>query len=234
MHSSKPFLLYFLLRGAVLAASSAVPISKSLISLSIEFCYIIDYLGDVKKPNTLSKRLLQNIQDLGGSTVIRVGGDTGDATHYCDDCKDTLMNVFHSGATEASKVTYNKDLFSVLNDNVPSKQQIISGLNLKHDVESVAQAEVAAAEKYLLGSRLLSYELGNEPDDYDSSVRSPWNVQVYASQIISWIQIIQIKTKTKHGWQIGALARVPSASKTFPITTLNSLGVPKKKTRVSL
>lgn len=226
MRVSKLYVLSFLLTTT--AASSAVPLSKSVISLSIEFCYIVDYLGDVKSPNALSKRLLQNIQDLNGSTVIRVGGDTGDASYYCDDCKDTLVNVFPSGATEASNVTYNKNLFSVLNDNVPSEQRFIFGLNLKHDVESVAQDEVGAAEKYLRGSRLLSYELGNEPDDYDSKVRSPWNVQEYASQIISWIQTIQKKTKTKHGWQVGALGRTPGASKTFPIATLNSLGVPKE------
>jgi hypothetical protein len=33
------------------ASSNAVPISKTIASLSIEFCYITDYLGLVNAPN---------------------------------------------------------------------------------------------------------------------------------------------------------------------------------------
>ena len=65
-------------------ASSAVPISKITVSLGIEFCYIVDYLGDIEGSSKLSKRLLQNIQDIRGeSPIIRIGGHTQDAAQYC-------------------------------------------------------------------------------------------------------------------------------------------------------
>ena len=210
-------------------ASSAVPISKSIISLSIEFCYITDYLGDIKGSNKLSKRLLQNVQDISGEPpVIRVGGDTQDATKYCSSCTETLTNIFSPGSTEAVNVTYNRDLFSVLNNHVPSNQKYIFGLNLGANVEAVPQAEVQAAEKYLRDSRILSYELGNEPDYYAPSKRQgEWDIQTYEAQIVDWIQQIQSVTKTTRSWQVGAIARSPSQQGNFSIPELNTLGVPQ-------
>lgn len=112
------------------------------------------------------------------------------------------------GNPEAINVTYNKDLFSVLNNHVPSNQKFIFGLNLGQNVESFPQAKVNAAEKYLRDSRILSYELGNEPNCYGTSQRpGQWNVQTYAAQIIDWTKQFQSATKTKRAWQIGALAQ---------------------------
>ena len=79
-------------RESILAIS-AVPISKKTASLSIEFCYIVDYLGDIQGSNKLSKRLLQNIQDLSGEPpIIRIGGHTQDAARYSSNCTQTLTN----------------------------------------------------------------------------------------------------------------------------------------------
>src|SRR5882757_2912944 len=48
-------------------------ISREIGALSIEFCYILDYLGDLGSPNTFSRQLLQNIEDrLGAPPVIRI------------------------------------------------------------------------------------------------------------------------------------------------------------------
>jgi len=208
-------------------ASFAVPISKTIIPLSIEFCYIVDYLGDIQGSNNLSKRLLQNIQDLSGEPpIIRIGGDTQDAARYCQNCTETLTNIFTPSNLEAASVTYNKNLFSVLNNHVPSNQKFIFGLNLGGNNESFPQDEVDAAEKYLRDSRILSYELGNEPDFYGTSQRpGGWNVQTYTAQIIDWIKQIQSITKTKRSWQIGALAQMPVWQGNFSIPELITLGV---------
>jgi hypothetical protein len=208
-------------------AGSAVPISKTIVSLSIEFCYIVDYLGDIKGSNKLSRRLLQNIQDISGEPpIIRIGGHTQDAAQYCSNCTETVTNIFVPGNLEAVSVTYNKDLFSVLNNHVPSNQKFIFGLNLGQDDETFPQAEVDAAEKDLRDSRILSYELGNEPDFYGTSQRpGVWNVQTYVAQIIDWIQNIQRVTKTKRSWQIGALAQLPVYQGNFSIPELITLGV---------
>jgi hypothetical protein len=210
-------------------AFSAVPISKQIASLSIEFCYIVDYLGDISGSNVLSKQLLQNIQDISGvPPLIRIGGHTQDAAQYCSDCSETLVNVFAPGNLEAVNVTYNKNLFSILNNHVPSKQKFIFGLNLGRDVEIFPQQEVAAAEQYLHDSRVQSYELGNEPDFFGASqTGGPWNVQIYTSRVVSWIKQIQANTKTKRGWQFGALAQEAKWQGNFSIPEFNALGVPE-------
>jgi hypothetical protein len=165
------------------APSSAMPISKSIASLSIEFCYVTDYLGNVNAPNKLSLRLLQNIQDLVGQPpIIRIGGHTQDIVQYCSTCTPTLIALYSDGSTEAYSVTFNKNVYSVLNSNIPSNQQFIFGLNLGQDNVAYPLAEVQGAEQNLHSSRLLSYELGNEPDFYSTSQRSPWNVQIYENQ----------------------------------------------------
>jgi hypothetical protein len=210
------------------ASSSAAPISKTIASLSIEFCYIADYLGDVDAPNHLSLRLLQNIQDLTGQPpIIRIGGHTQDVAQYCSTCTPTLTALYSNGNTEAYSVTFNKNLYTVLNSNVPSKQQFIFGLNLGQNNVAYPLAEVQAAGKYLQSSRLLSYELGNEPDFFSKSQRSPWNVQIYATQIDTWINEIINMTNTKRGWQVGAFAQEPIYQGNFSLAELNTLGVPE-------
>jgi hypothetical protein len=210
------------------AASSAVPISKTIASLSIEFCYITDYLGDVNAPNKLSLRLLQNIQDLTGEPPkIRIGGHTQDVARYCSSCGPTLTALYSGGNTEAYSVTFNKNLYTILNDNVPSNQKFIFGLNLGQNNVAYPLAEVQAAEQYMLSKRIWWYELGNEPDFFNKNQRNPWNVQLYVNQINSWINQIISTTKTQHGWQVGAFAQEPIYQGNFSLTELNTLGVPQ-------
>ncbi|KFY79749.1 hypothetical protein V499_01290 [Pseudogymnoascus sp. VKM F-103] len=54
---------------------AARPIPKDIASLSIEFCYVIDYLRDVDSPNVLSLNLLQNIEDLEFIFGLNLGGN---------------------------------------------------------------------------------------------------------------------------------------------------------------
>jgi hypothetical protein len=205
---------------------SAIPISRGIGALSIEFCYILDYLGDIGSPNTLSRQLLQNIEDrLGAPPVIRIGGHTQDVAQYCENCTSTLANVFVPGNAEAVSVTFGKGLFEVLNNNVPSKQQFIFGLNLGQDDVQFPLAEVAAAEKYFKSERLRSFELGNEPDFYNVQRPDGWNVQIYAQQVADWISKIQNATKRPLSVQLGALAQEPIYMGNFSLAELSQAGV---------
>jgi hypothetical protein len=160
---------------------------------------------------------------------MRIGGHTQDAAKYCSNCTETITNIFVPGNLEAVSVTCNRDLFSVLNNHVPSNPKFIFELNLGQDNETFPQAEVDAAEKYLRDSRILSYELGNEPDFYGASQRpGAWNVQTYVAQIIDWIQQIQSVTKTKRNWQIGALAQLPVNQETFQFQKSSLWGFQKR------
>jgi hypothetical protein len=208
---------------------SGIPISRGIGALSIEFCYILDYLGDIGSPNILSRQLLQNIEDrLGAPPVIRIGGHTQDIARYCENCTSTLANVFVPGNAEAVNVTFGKGLFEVLNNNVPSKQQFIFGLNLGQDDIQFPLTEVVAAEKYLTSERLRSFELGNEPDFYNVQRPHGWNVQIYAQQVIDWVSQIKNATKKSLSVQLGAFAQEPIYMGNFSLVELSEKGVVAK------
>ncbi|KFY07979.1 hypothetical protein V492_06645 [Pseudogymnoascus sp. VKM F-4246] len=209
------------------ANSAARPIPKDMAALSIEFCYAKDYLGDVDSPNVLSLNLLQNIEDIVGKPpIIRLGGHTQDAASFCASCPETLNNTFDPGNDEAIAVSYNKNLFTVLNENVPPRQEFIFGLNFGGNDVSIPLAEVRAAEKYMHPSRLRAYELGNEPDFYGSQRPKPWNVQTYVAQQANWLG--QLAKKTSKGFSIGALAQLPVYQGNFSLAEIVALGLSKK------
>ncbi len=215
--------------GRALNSNPPVPLPKNIVSLSIESCYIVDYLGDLNAPNKLSLQLLQNIQDLVGSPpLIRIGGHTQDSSVYCPTCTATLTNVFSGGNDEAKSTTFNSNLYHVLNDNVPSNQKFTFGLNLGQNNVNIPLAEVQGAEKYILKSRLLAYELGNEPDQFNKGQRNPWDVNLYATQIVDWINHIVSVTGTSVPWQVAAFAKDPVNHNSFTLMALNAAGVPGK------
>jgi hypothetical protein len=191
-------------------------------------------LGDVNKPNSFSHQLLQNIQDRTGYPPrIRVGGNTQDRAKYCDTCPETLNNTFADGNTEAVNVTFNRNLFTVLNDNVPSEQEYTFGLNLGQDNVQFPLAELKAAQAYMNTSRIIAYELGNEPDFYNtrSTVRGPsWNVFTYVQQTTSFLSQLTAsvlgpsgqKARNFPGYMYGSM--FPDS---FSIGTLLKLGVHK-------
>lgn len=209
------------------ANCSTKPIAKDIASLSIEFCYITDYLGDIDHPNSLSFALLQNIEGISGAPpVIRIGGHTQDAASFCATCPQTLNSTYEAGNDEAIAVSFNKGLFTVLNENVPAHQEFIFGLNFGHNDVSIPLAEVEAAEKYISTSRLRAYELGNEPDFYGVSQRPrPWNVDEYVAQQEDWLN--QLGKKTRKGFSIGALAQLPVYQGNFSLAEITALGLPK-------
>ena len=204
------------------------PIAKDIAALSIEFCYVTDYLGDIGRPNPLSLDLLQNIENIAGAPpVIRIGGHTQDAASFCAACPQTLNNTFVPGNDEAIAVNFNKGLFTVLNDNVPSRQEFIFGLNFASNDVAIPLAEVEAAEKYLRSCRLRAYELGNEPDFYGPSQRPrPWTVDQYVAEQEQWLG--QLGSKTDKGFSIGALAQLPVWQGNFSLAEIVALGLPMK------
>jgi hypothetical protein len=245
MHLIQAFLLFILPEALCVPSSSgnssenvirltyqgdspARPIAKDIAALSIEFCYIADYLGDIGHPNSLSLALLQNIEDIADAPpVIRIGGHTQDAASFCADCLQTLNNTFAPGNDEAIAVNFNKGLFTVLNDNVPSRQEFIFGLNFASNDVAIPLAEVEAAEKYMHPCRLRAYELGNEPDFYSSSQRPrPWTVDQYVAEQEQWIG--QLELKTRKGFSIGALAQLPVWQGNFSLAEIVALGLPRK------
>jgi hypothetical protein len=116
----------------------------------------------------------------------------------------------------------------VLNNNVPSKQQFIFGLNLGQDDVQFPLAEVVAAEKYLRPERLRSFELGNEPDFFNVQRPHGWNVQIYAQQVVDWHSQINHATKRTLSVQLGAFAQQPIYMRNFSLVELRQMGVAAK------
>lgn len=140
----------------------------------------------------------------------------------------TVNNTFATGNDEAIAVSFNRNLFEVLNLNVPSRQKIIFSLNFAGNDVSIPIAEVEAAEKYMDPDRLLSYELGNEPDFYNVQRPGVWNVKA------SWTNrnsgLASCHQRRRRGLSSGPLhiAQEPRWMGDFSLVGLNSLGMAKK------
>ncbi|EXJ59619.1 hypothetical protein A1O7_03765 [Cladophialophora yegresii CBS 114405] len=222
-------------------AEAAQPLDPQLISLSIEFGNAIDFFGDVGKPNEFSRKLLQNVVDRSGiPPVVRLGGNTQDKWVYCDNCTAALSSIVevnpnHPMSSEAVNVTVGKAFFQALEENVPPATKFILGLNLGHNIYEIAQAEVDASLKYFNQSRILAYELGNEPNVYGGYPPVParwrpstWTVVDYAQQMLSWIPRLRARAKTNPpSFQFGSMIGPPTPFQDFSLTTLARMGVPQ-------
>lgn len=123
-------------------------------------------------------------------------------------------------------MNFNKNLFRVLNENVPSRQKIIFGLNYGGSDVSIPVTEVKAVEQYIKPSRLLAYELGNEPDFYNIQRPNGWNLRIFVAQQVMWFK--RISPLTKRGFVLGSLAQEPRFMGNFSIQGMNSLDMNKK------
>ncbi|KAK1767265.1 hypothetical protein QBC33DRAFT_559390 [Phialemonium atrogriseum] len=83
--------------------------------------------------------------------------------------------------------------------------KIIFGLNFAGNDVSIPIAEVEAAEKYMDPNRLLSYELGNEPEFYNVQRPGVWNVKAFVDQQEQWFS--KLSPKTEKGFVIWPLLR---------------------------
>ncbi|KAL5327292.1 hypothetical protein ACEPPN_004986 [Leptodophora sp. 'Broadleaf-Isolate-01'] len=209
----------------------AMPLDPQLISMSIEFCYAVDFIGTPGLPNKYSKQLLQNIEDISGvPPILRIGGNTQDIAKYCENCPETMNSTYRSGSTEAINVTFSKGLFRAMNENGPLNQKYIFGLNLGQDNVNIAKSELAGALNYLDQSKLIAYELGNEPDHYiwpQVNYRSPssWSMAAYVKQTLEWFP--QLSSGKR--FQYGSSAANPATVSDFTMVQAVKWGISKIK-----
>lgn len=159
-----------------------------------------------------------------------------------------MNSTYKAGSTEAVNVTFSKGLFKAMNENGPSNQNYIFGLNLGQgthnplwhfifltnnftvdDVE-IPKAELAGALKYLDQSKLIAYELGNEPDHYiwpQVNYRSPatWTMAAYVKQTLDWLP--QLASGKR--FQYGSSAANPATVSEFTMVQAVKWGISKIK-----
>ncbi len=139
-----------------------------------------------------------------------------------------------TGNTEAVNVSFNQNLFTVLNENVPSQQEYTFGLNLAGDDFQIALEEFEAVEQYMNLSRLIAYELGNEPDFYytHKTYRSAsWDVFSYATQSVDWLLELTASLGSQAsgfpGYMYGSMANPIVSQGEFTVGTFIKLGIPQ-------
>ncbi len=134
------------------------PIPAGFLGLSIEFQAIRAYTGpDPAQVNPVLVQLIRNLTP-GAAPVIRIGGDSTDASWV------PTPNV-----KPPPQVTYQLTpaWFATTAQLVHELgAKVIAGINLGADQPALAAAE-ARADEQAFGSSLEAFEIGNEPNVYD-------------------------------------------------------------------
>lgn len=90
----------------------------------------------------------------------------------------------------------------------------------------IPKAELQAALKYLDQSRVVAYELGNEPDHYtfphDFRPNNTWNMAAYVHETLEWLPQL---SSGKKKFQYGSIAESPATPSDFKLVQALQFGV---------
>ncbi|KAI0029752.1 hypothetical protein K488DRAFT_79985 [Vararia minispora EC-137] len=159
-----------------LAPSTAVPLSQTLLSLSIEQDRWPEWVG-VGSPNTFFLNALDNIAQLAGEPPrIRIGADSEDHTNFSPDVQISEAQ-FPSFTTdtpypEAANIIASQDYYNLVS-LLPSGTKVIWGVNLGGgNLTALGLGATAIGVAFQsqavnnAGVSLQAIEVGNEPDLY--------------------------------------------------------------------
>lgn len=131
--------------------------------------------------------LIGLFQRLAREGVLRIGGNTGEYTRWSSDDADAQKNLTpHAMGPDAGTAAKTASIITPLairnlNDFIAkvSGWRVIYGLNLWHGTPENAAAEAAYVAK-TLGSRLICFQIGNEPDmNHDAGSKERWTFEHY-------------------------------------------------------
>ncbi len=123
-----------------------------------------------------------------GPAVLRMGADSVDTT-----CWGGLSNTTPITPDEV-------DAFAGFVKALPANWQVIYGINMSVDTPSNCAAEAAYAAN-ALGSRLLGFEIGNEPDEYANNGIRAANY-TFDDFLAQWQALAGAITNAVPGWAI--------------------------------
>jgi hypothetical protein len=119
--------------------------------------------------------------------VLRIGGNTAEYTHWSSDDADAEKNLTpHAIGPDAGTAAETASILTPiairnLRDFIDRTGgwKVIYGLNLRHGTPENAAAEAAYVFQ-TLGSRLICFQIGNEPDmDHDPGSKTRWTFDHY-------------------------------------------------------
>ncbi len=176
-------------KAQTVAATVGFPLTNAGLVLNPAFCglsYDKSYLTEslfVSTDTSMIKMLGQI-----APAVLRVGADSVDTT-----CWGGLSNL--TAITPAQV-----DAFAAFVKALPTNWQVIYGINMSVDTPANCAAEAAYAANDL-GSRLLGFEIGNEPDEYYNNGIRATNY-TYADFLSQWNALAGAITNSVPGWAI--------------------------------
>lgn len=194
----------FTIPSAILDNVSQI-INPHFAGFGIEFSNVYSFTGTPENPNTFSLNLLSNIQAVTGvGPCIRVGGNTQDYAVYNNSFTDAVIGKNPNPTLEPGLpdyypfdgLIYGPELFKALN-KFPAGTQFIFGLNLAYNHPDYLEkiTTTASAALSALNDKLYSFEIGNEPDLYDSTapyrVTELWDGSTYATEWVTRASAIQ-------------------------------------------
>jgi len=171
-------------------------IPKSFLGFSFEYPDVEKFIGTTRKPLPSFVKLLNQLRDFNGPPVIRVGGESQDESWYSNTPTQRPDNV---------SFTIGRELTQALDAAAQATQsKLILGLNLGADDPSILLNWVEAAQNDFLPEQILSFELGNEPDNYQNHLVNGaplrdkhWDYDIYSKQFDHYKKMLLAHMKAK-------------------------------------
>ncbi|RYO52979.1 Beta-glucuronidase [Alternaria arborescens] len=180
--------------------TAGIPLD-SFVSFSFEFSSWPDFAGNLSHPNAFTYNLMSNLGKLQGSLPIaRVGGNTQDIAIFDESQKTGLVGVIRPNvsADYPTIITIGPSYFESYK-TMPKGTKFVHGFNMGAN-SSAARAATWASVSYAckaIGSDLLFWEYGNEPDLFHASGYRPdnWTEADYVSEWLNGTTAIEEATK---------------------------------------
>ena len=222
--------------NAAQASSISKVLDPSFAGLGIEPSNLFSFTGG-STPNQLSVTLLQNLADYAGQPPhLRIGGNTGDYMIYDSSFSDfsILNNPAPTGQGDFASDLYifGPKYWEALN-RFPKNTPITFGLNLAYegsDYRDKIVTEAKAAIAGLTNAKLVSFEIGNEPDLYlkNGFRTGDWGGTVYTQQwldraAVVWQQALQPANLSADFFEAASTAS--TIGTTFEVSILDAAGI---------
>ncbi len=159
-----------------------LPLNPAYCGLSYDKALLTGTLFTTNDPS-----MIQMFSQL-GPAVVRIGADSVDTT-----CWGGLSNTTPITPGEV-------DAFAAFMNALPTNWTVIYGINMSVNNPTNCAGEAAYAAN-ALGSRLLGFEIGNEPDEYANNGIRATNF-TYAQFLAQWQALAAAITNTVPGWAV--------------------------------
>lgn len=156
----------------------SIPLKGNFLGFSIEMSVVTQVIGiNSTHISVPFLNLMSALATRSGSVQIRVGGNTQDYATYVDSLPNgVIIGKLNSAAinnpTQTPPILYTADMFYLMN-NVSSLVGVQWYLGIPFNDTTNLRLQIAEYGDQILGSNILGYQVGNEPDLYSAHGHRP-------------------------------------------------------------